>query len=297
VNKLFGLFLLAFAFLAPVRAGAQGGMGPGPGMAHSTGGGGCSQATAFLARTSGLDGTHTTAYTNLICGLVTDGLITGTTAGSGSGATACGSKFDAIYILATQDATTAALNLCSTTFSPLSLTGTPTFTTDRGYQATVGTQRLSTGFNASTASSPNYVQNSAHLSLWNNTNASQGQPCIGTAATTLIYPKFTDNNFYGRINESSGAGAVAMTNPTGHLFANRSASNAEQSYQNGASLGSGTQASAAVTNADMTILGNSSGGCTSFQIAAATIGASFSSGEVSSFYTRLRTYMTAVGVP
>jgi hypothetical protein len=148
-------------------------------------GGGCSQATAFLARTSGLDGTHTTAYTNLICGLVTDGLITGTMAGSGSGATACGSKFDAIYILATQDATTAKLNLCSTTFSPATLTGSPTFTADRGYQSAAGTDRISTGFNASTASSPNFVQDSAHLSIWNNTNTSQTQPCIGSAGKIL----------------------------------------------------------------------------------------------------------------
>src|SRR5229473_5562637 len=61
-------------------------------------GGGCSQATTFLARTSGLSGTETTAYTNLICGLVTDGVYP---------------SLDALYIFATNTTTTANLNLIS----------------------------------------------------------------------------------------------------------------------------------------------------------------------------------------
>jgi len=68
-------FLLAVLLASTGSANAQG-MGPGPGMVHSTGGGGCSQATTFLARTS-LAGSDVTNYTNLICGMVTDGLITG----------------------------------------------------------------------------------------------------------------------------------------------------------------------------------------------------------------------------
>ena len=43
--------------------------------------GGCIAATNFLARTSSLSGTETTAYTNMICGLVTDGVITGNLSG------------------------------------------------------------------------------------------------------------------------------------------------------------------------------------------------------------------------
>src|SRR5258706_16256620 len=80
----------------------------------------CASAAAFLARTSGLDATHTNAYINLICGLVSDGIF---------------SKLDALYIFATQDSTTAMLNLISTSFTASTFSGTLTFTTDRGYTA------------------------------------------------------------------------------------------------------------------------------------------------------------------
>jgi hypothetical protein len=94
--------------------------GAGVNPAPSGGGGGCSQATNFLARVSSasltIDGTHTTAYTNLICGLVTDGIITGSMSGSGSGASACGAgSFDGLYIFATD--TTAGSNQTLTTLN------------------------------------------------------------------------------------------------------------------------------------------------------------------------------------
>src|SRR5712664_2840319 len=91
--------------------------------------GGCSQATTFIARTSGLSGTETTAYTNLICGLVTDGVY---------------STLDALYIFATNTTTTANLNLISTNFG---LTGAtpPTFSADHGYTGNGTTQFLDTG--------------------------------------------------------------------------------------------------------------------------------------------------------
>src|SRR6266404_3514163 len=74
--------------------------------------GSCAQSTAFLARTSGLDTTHTNAYNSLICGLVTNGVF---------------SKFDFLYIYATQNSTTALLNLISTSFNS-TVHGAPTFT-------------------------------------------------------------------------------------------------------------------------------------------------------------------------
>src|SRR5450432_1150166 len=59
------------------------------------------QATNFLARTSGLNATETYAYCVMINGLVSDGIITGTMNGANSGSGACGSLLDALYILAT----------------------------------------------------------------------------------------------------------------------------------------------------------------------------------------------------
>ncbi len=59
-------------------------------------------AAPFLARTSGLDGTHTTAYTNLICGLIADGVW---------------QKLDMLHIYATQNSTTALLNLVQNAYN------------------------------------------------------------------------------------------------------------------------------------------------------------------------------------
>jgi hypothetical protein len=95
MRKLLTLWIaLAAIALAVLPASAQvgfGGMFPGPGTFMTpSGGAGCTAATNFLARTSGLSGTETTAYTTMICGLVTDGIITGNL----SGATSCGSILD-----------------------------------------------------------------------------------------------------------------------------------------------------------------------------------------------------------
>lgn len=247
-------------------------------------GGACSEATMFLARTSGLDGTHTTAYTNLICGLVTDGIYT---------------AFDGLYGLATQDSTTSLLNVAQNAFN-LSVSGSPIFTPDSGYVASSG--QLLTGFNPSTAVSPQYTQNSAHLSLWNLTNntdvnAAMGNSAAGTSGESHVFVKFSDNNFYARIN-SAGAGGTAISDPRGHLIGNRSSIIAIQVYQNGSSFGSVVDTSAAPSNQAFQILGVS--GATPdnvHHIAAASFGRSLNSTEAGNYYARLRTYMTAVGVP
>src|ERR1039457_3408340 len=89
----------------------------GAGGYAAIGSGNAAQTTAFLARTSGLSGTETTAYTNLINGLVSDGTW---------------SLLDALYIFATNSTTTANLNLISTSFG-LTQHGTVTFSADHGY--------------------------------------------------------------------------------------------------------------------------------------------------------------------
>jgi hypothetical protein len=111
---------------------------------------GCTQATTFLARTSGLSGTETTAYTNLICGMVTDGTW---------------SLLDALYIFATNTTTTAKLNLISTSF-PIAYHGTPAessqFSADHGYTGDGSTVYLDTGFIPSSAGGV-FTLNSAHI--------------------------------------------------------------------------------------------------------------------------------------
>jgi len=249
-------------------------------------GGAGSHASAFLARTSGLDGTHTTAYTNLINGLDTDGIF---------------SKLDLLHIYATQDSTTALLNLVSTSFGGTA-NGSPTFTVDRGFTGVDGstTVYIDSGFDASTAPTPQFVQNSAHVSAWCVTDIGAfARAVIGNVGgnETDIYPKHSDNNTYYRVN-ASGISGVANTTSNGHYCANRSSSSAVQGYKNGSSvLTNNAATSGAVVGGNFQILKALNLGGSAHQLAMASIGASLSSTDVTNFYNRLRTYMTAVGVP
>lgn len=248
-------------------------------------GGGCSQATAFIARANAitaLDGTHTTAYTNLICGLVTDGVF---------------SKFDVLNIWATQSSGVALLNLVGTSFSPSVASNSPTFTVDRGYTGNGTNTSLSASFNPSTAGG-NYTQNSAHYSSWNVTSGN-GLWELGTDANTALISNFSAN-IQMRINDSAASGniAAASTAGVGHFIASRTSSTVRTGYVNGASIGTtGSATSAAPANANLSFLFVGGQGATSDQVAASSIGGALSGADATNFYNRLRTYMTAVGVP
>lgn len=231
--------------------------------------------------TSGLDASHTTAVTNLICGLVTDSVF---------------SKFDVLHIYATQDKITALLNLVSTSFNGTILPATPTFVADRGYTGVNGSASVDTLFNPTTASSPKLTQNSAHLSAWNLTNAADPGAVLGSSGgsvATYIITKFTTDTFtYFRINSATSASGQDGTraDPRGHYIGTRSASNAVQGYFNAGSIFTSSDVSFAPFNANINAVDGQ-------QCAMISVGSQLSSTDATNFYNRLRTYMTAVGVP
>lgn len=256
---------------------------------------GLNPVTNFLARTSGLDTTHVNAYTALINGLVADGIWY---------------KLDVLHIYATQDTATAQLNLVSSSY-PATLNGSPTFTVDRGYTGSEGstTVYINTSFNPTTAPSPKYTQNSAHLSVWNltsgtNTAASMGTAnasgIVGGTGVNVVQTRYPDNISYWRINVPAGGQSANVGSSVGHYHGNRSGASAWQAYRNGASATSGSDASIAINNMDIYAIGyhatTGAVGCGQQQ-AAISIGSSLNGTEALAFYNRLRTYMTAVGVP
>src|SRR2546423_12896093 len=95
----------------------------------------------FIARTSGLDATHLTAYAALLDGLTTDGFFDG--AGNST-------LLDALYIYATVNRTTALLNLVKNAFSCIE-NGTVSFSADRGYTGDGSSFYLNTQFVPSSA--------------------------------------------------------------------------------------------------------------------------------------------------
>ncbi|MGX1322682.1 hypothetical protein AB7M17_006135 [Bradyrhizobium sp. USDA 377] len=268
--------------------------------ARSAGGGSVPgpEASAFLARTSGLDATHTNAYTDLINGLVTDVIW---------------SKLDALYIYATADSTTAMLNLVQNAYN-LTQHGSPTFTTDRGFTGTdsSSTIYMDTGFNPSTATSPKFTQNDAHICAWQIPNAGSAAPPIGQNNGGP-----GDGNYVWPQNSGSGAGPIMVCNShisigdshstsdaSGFYISTRDSSSSKQGYRNNATLVDSVGDSSRLLNCNIYTLGINeistgspvANGCGTQQ-AMAGFGSKMTSTDVSNFYNRLRTYMTAVGVP
>ena len=251
---------------------------------------------AFLARTSGLDTTHINAYTALINGLVSDGVW---------------SKLDVLHIYATQDSTTALLNLVSTSYNGTA-NGSPSFTADRGFTGVSGsgTVYIDTGFNPITAVSPKYVNNSAHLSAWLPVNTAPGYSdnmvmgALSSSTGSKIIPRNTSAQAVLQINQAGSNQVVAsLADQVGHYLANRSDANNIQGYRNAVSLGtSAASPSGGLCNGSIPVLSGLFTAGPAFagnpsQVAAASIGSSLSSTDATNFYNRLRTYMTAVGVP
>lgn len=287
VNKFLAFaFLLitqpCFAQLPALHAGkgAPGGGGFTPS---------CSQSSAFLARATGITLTvDKTRYDTLICGMVTDGTF---------------AKMDAVYIFAAPDATTARLNLVSSSFG-LTEHGTVTFSAYHGFTGNGSTGYEDTGFNPSTAGG-NYVQNAASLAAYvltsrtaQNSYASIGS--VGSVAS-LINPKQAGGS--GGASYAANQGTINLTsvnaNAQGFWVVSRTASTTAELYMNGAAFNADTNASGAVSAQNMFVLADNSGGAQNFsadQLSAAAIGGGLSSTDVTNLSSRINTFMTAYGI-
>jgi hypothetical protein len=245
------------------------------------GAGACNQATTYLARTTGgNEGGNAAPITALICGLVADGVW---------------AKLDALYVLAQQNQADARLNLISASYP---LVGTPPFTAYQGfYNFVTAASFLDTGFNSTTAVGAHYTQNSASFSTWDYSVTVSGTgPTIGSGATSHMFPEFAGGVFYARVNNGS-AGSVTTTITHGLFVGDRPDASNIYPYQNGVSTG-GPLAFASQTpdNANFTI-GGYSGSGTNDMLSAVHIGASLGAAGQLALYNRLRTYLSAVGVP
>ena len=301
---LIALGAIVFAVVAPV--GATGRLllaAPKPVV-------GCSQATTFLARTTGLSGTETTAYTNLICGLVSDGIITGTMNGANSGSGACGSLLDALYIFATNNTTTANLNLCGTSYT-LTPSNTPTFMADNGYTGNASNMQLSTNFTPTSATTPNYSQNSASMGAYvlNSRTTTQTYASIGAKQLSGTFYSYVQNYRTSGANnvnvEMNGTtfpfGTASPANAQGFTAVVRASSTAISAYKNNNStpfINAVADTSQGNMNVSISILNANglSSGFSADQISAAFIGGGLTGAQWLAISTRVNNYMTALGV-
>lgn len=250
------------------------------------------QTTAFLARANAittLDTTHTNAYKALINGGVADGWF---------------QLMDFFFIGATQSSGVSLLNLCNSTVTAAYNDASVLFVADQGWdQNGSGLSSVNTNFNPTTYASPNYTQNSAHASVWAYSGSSS-QPVMtysGGNFTALFFltPQTSDGKMYGRVNDTAGTPGLLQPS-AGLVMGNRDSATARELYFNGANAGSiGTDTSLAPVNDNMIFLNfppnNASGNHQ--RISAVSVGGSMTPTLAAKYYARLRTYMTAVGVP
>ncbi len=215
---------------------------------------------------------------NLIVGLKVDGVF---------------AKLDRLWLFAGENTVSALTDIVATQLATAN--GEPAFVIDDGYTGNGSTTFIDSNFNASTAPGPDFTLNSGSLFGWNNTlGGGGGGGMVGTptAGLNYIHPDSGGNILYGlqgitgTIGASGGTGLNLVTIDASNLFID----------VNGANVTSTPNTGASVANEDFTA-GRANGGFSSRQISCFGFGGLLSPANRVAIYTRLRTYMTSIGVP
>lgn len=248
--------------------------------------GGCSQATALIARMDGSQ--NTSAITTRVCAAVTNGYY---------------SKLDLWYVGDINSVGNSLLNWVSSSFS-LTATGSITFTANKGWTGDGSTGRYAPGYTFNT-NNVHYVLNSGIVGTCIVTSRTAAAAYIamgvgnGTNFIQLV-PNFTGNVTLADINDGTSTSKGSIANAQGSWMANRTASNAITINLNGSSILSGSQASGAVPTMALSLLArNDSGTFHNFsadQIAEFMVGGGFTASDVTNFYTDSHAYHTTMGL-
>lgn len=240
----------------------------------------------------GVSSTRITLLETLVGGLKTDGVWT---------------KLDRLWLLAAELQTAALIDLKGAALA--TAIGSPTFTVDRGFagQATGSPSKyLDSGYKES-ASGNVLSATSSHMSAWIVTLQTDNGHLVGSNTGTDVSqvslntgtPKVES---YSTDQGSFGPASFTYSTGTGHWLGNRSASNLTTLYQNGASTGAtGTGTNGTVNSTNAFILCRSNFGSPQSGVASTigmvSMGGGLTGTDITNFYTRLRTFMTAIGVP
>jgi hypothetical protein len=210
-------------------------------------------------------------------------------------------KFDAFYVLAAADVQASRQNWVAGAYN-LTAVVAPAFVADRGCTGDGATSYFDTGFVPSTAPSPKYVLNSAHMGVWSRTDLQNGAGSsldLGNSGSAYVGRAVSvPGRAIGRSNIATLVPTLANGAYPGHAAWSRSAAGVWEGYGQGIDGGGGTNASVAVPTASLKVCAAGTSGASSMsvnQIAAAHFGASLTAAEVLATYNALRAYLQAVG--
>lgn len=208
-------------------------------------------------------------------------------------------KLDRLWPFAAENEGSALTDLVA---RELATNNSAAFTADQGYTGNGSSAYIDSNF-VPGSGSPNFAQNSACFFAWNNTSGTDAGGLAGYSSASglndiRIFPEFSDTNSYWNINDATGV-SLAWDGRTGLYLLNRSASNAASYDVNGSEIDTDANASDApsATFSFVALQAGGGSGFTSRQCSCLGFGAGLSSGERADIFTRLRTYMDAVGVP
>lgn len=244
-------------------------------------------AAYFAAMSVQPDDARKSLINDLIVGLKADGVW---------------SKLDLFYLLALGTQQAANLNAKTPASFTVTPAGTTTFTADRGYTGNGTTGYLDTGFNPTTAPTPNWTQNSASLFCYVNAatsnTANNALFTWGNTPNSLrMTPWSGASNVVHRVNNGNSTFSGTITSRIGSQAVSRTASTTTNAQMNGAAFGAtDVTASAAVSSANAELLrlagtiynGND-------RIACAALGGGLSGAEMTALHNRTLTYLTAIG--
>jgi hypothetical protein len=212
-------------------------------------------------------------------------------------------KGDVFYVLAqsTNDNDEALPNWIDPGTYDATLIGglPPTFTALEGITCVpANTACVATNFNPSTATTPNYVLDSACVA-WYCRSATDGNFVDFGGEETNDTWIWTDNAnaMNWRVNTNVTEFDTNADDSSGFWIMQRTASNASAVYRNDVSMGTSTNASTAVTNREYTIgarMVATQSNVTDRQYSIGFIGASLSSTERTTFYNAVQAYMTSI---
>jgi hypothetical protein len=204
-------------------------------------------------------------------------------------------KRDAFYVLAAADEQAAKLNWIGSSYNLTNFSAT--FLADRYFKGNGAGVYLETGFNPTTASSPKFTLNSAHIGVWSRTNLQNG----GSAATeigngnTRISRGTTSGLGQWRPNFFSTRDIGAAAFP-GLVVGSRTAASVWEGYSSGVDSGGGTDTASSLTNATFTICGaNDILGFGVNELATAFFGSGLTAAEAAQDYYSQSAYLRAIG--
>lgn len=170
--------------------------------------------------------------------------------------------------------------------------GAGDFTTDRGFTGDAVDKHLDTGINDNTS----LTLDSLSAGVWVNLAGAAAGFTLGTtsgSSTIRINPRNASNVLSVRVHSSTGV-TTSVADRLKLSAINRPDAANVALYRNGSSLSTPANASTAKTNANITLLRDSTT-YASDRIIAAFLGTTIDATGHSNLYTRLNTFLTAIG--